>query len=76
MQGRNIRRSECFYANRYGAGLGHDVWLVAGRGYRPYNGRCTTLVADLTALRPAASTVVMARPIHYFEHATLYRFGG
>ena len=25
VQSRNIRRSECFYANRYGVGLGHDV---------------------------------------------------
>jgi hypothetical protein len=58
------------------AGIGHDIWLVQGRGYRPYNGRCTTLLNDLTARRPAVSMVVRARPIHYYEHATLYRFSG
>jgi hypothetical protein len=58
------------------AGLGHDIWLVQGRGYRPYNGRCTTLLNDLTRLRPAVSTVVRVRPIHYYEHGSLYRFAG
>ena len=58
------------------AGLGHDIWLVQGRGYRPYNGRCTTLLNDLTAMRPAAAMVVRARPIRYFEHGTLYKFPG
>jgi hypothetical protein len=58
------------------AGTGHDIWLVMGRGYRPYNGRCTTLVNDLTALRPAASLAVRTRPIRYFEHGALYKFAG
>jgi hypothetical protein len=58
------------------AGIGHDIWLVQGRGYRPYNGRCTTLLDDLTTLRPAPTMVVRSRPIHYYEHATLYRFPG
>jgi hypothetical protein len=58
------------------AGIGHDIWLVQGRGYRPYNGRCTTLMNDLAALRSPATMVVRSRPIRYYEHAALYRFSG
>lgn len=57
------------------AGPGHDVWLIAGKGYRPYKGRCNVLVSELTTLRPAATIEVPAQ-LSDFEHATLYRFRG
>ena len=57
------------------AGAGHDVWLVAGRGYRPFKGACTTVVDALTALRPSASVAVHVRPIHYFAWSGAGRDG-
>ena len=48
-----------------------------GRGYRPLNGRCTQLATLLESTRGTDRTalVVRSRPIHYFEHAALLRFG-
>ena len=58
------------------AAPGGHVWLVLGRGYRPYNGRCTLLGAELQRLTGSQQQVVRNRPIRYFEHGTLYRYGG
>jgi hypothetical protein len=58
------------------AGPAHSVWVVWGRGYRPYHTRCTALVDDLARRRGSEQLVVRSRPIHYFEHGTLLRFGG
>jgi 4-amino-4-deoxy-L-arabinose transferase-like glycosyltransferase len=56
------------------AGPDHHVLLVWGRGYRPYNGRCTQLAAELTTLRGSSTTVVANHPVKYFEHGTLVQF--
>lgn len=55
-------------------GPGGRVWLVLGRGYRPYNGRCTVLGEDLARLTGGEQQVVRNRPIRYFEHGTLFRY--
>lgn len=57
------------------AGPDHDVWLVTGRGYRPFGSRCPALAGALGDLRPFGSTVVNASS-HYFERAGLLRFPG
>ena len=56
------------------AGPGHNVFLVLGRGYRPYNGRCTKLAGELQNIRGGSETVVANHPVKYFEHGTLLRF--
>jgi mannosyltransferase len=56
---------------------GGRIWLVQGRGYRPFNGRCTLLATELTTLTgKPQQQIVRSRPIRYFEHGTLYRYGG
>ena len=56
------------------AGPDHKVLLVWGRGYRPYDGRCTQLAGQLETLRGGSTTVVANHPIKYFEHGALVQF--
>jgi mannosyltransferase len=55
------------------AGPGHSVWLVFSPDYLAIGDKCTSLEADLAALRPHSRAFV-AQSSKYFEHASLDRF--
>ena len=56
------------------AGPSHTVWMVWASQYRTLGADCEQVNAQLAALRPGGTQLVVADPQHFFEHANLVRY--